>query len=466
MQGTSLRSGVLGVRNLVDFVRAPLDFLERAKREHGDTFAFKVAGKPWLLLNHPDDIEQMFVVNAASMGRDDYSRILRRALGQGLLTADGDLWKRQRKLAATAFTPKRIKGYATTMAAVTEAGLTRWRGDQVLNLHEELSHLTMEVVADVLFGASVDAHDVTTVRETMEVFNDFFAQSPEAILGVPAWVPTHRNRAMNQACERIDALVFRIIEARRREKQAGAAMRDDLLGALLLATDESGAGMDDTQLRDETITLFLAGHETTALALTHTLYLLARHPEVEKRLLRELEEVLGADEGRLPTEADVPRLVYTERVIKEAMRLYPPAWLTGREASRDVTIGGRVVPQGTQILVSQWIVQRDPRWFRDPEAFDPDRFDPELVKARPRFSYFPFGGGPRVCIGNHFAMMEAILMLAVIVRRFHVELLPHTELRFSPSVTLRPAGAGLRARVVRRAVRASTRDENASAPSA
>jgi cytochrome P450 len=453
-------TSMFGVRNLVDFVRSPLTFLEDAVEKNGDFVPFKVGGARWLFLNHPDYIEQMFVLHAASMGRDDYSRILRRALGQGLLTSDGELWKRQRKLASTAFTPKRIKGYAKAMADVTEQGLMRWQGEKVVNLHEELSHLTMEVVADVLFGASVDARDVVTVRETMEVFNDFFAQSPEAILRVPPWVATPRNRAMNHACASIDQLVYRIIEARRREMAAGREMRNDLLGALLAATDESGKGMDDLQLRDETITLFLAGHETTALALTHTLYLLARHPEVERRLLNELETVLGVGVGaRLPTEEDVPRLVLCERVIKEAMRLYPPAWLTGREAMADVTIGGREVPKGTQIIVSQWTVHRDPRWFRDPEAFDPDRFDPELVKARPRFSYFPFGGGPRFCIGNHFAMMEAVLMLAVIARRYHIELLPHTELRFSPSVTLRPAGAGLRARIVPRAEEASRRAE-------
>lgn len=449
-------AGTVGARNLLSIVQDPLAFLERINARHGDTVPFKMVGRDWLLLNHPDDIESMFVQHQAAMGRDDYSRVLQRALGHGLLTSDGDLWKRQRKLMATAFTPKRIKGYAQAMSEVTEQGLARWaqasRGDGVVNLHEELSHLTMEVVADVLFGASVDARDVTTVRDTMEVFNDFFSHSPEAILRMPSWVPTPRNRRMSHACAQIDALVFRIIEARRRERAAAAAERNDLLAALVSATDETGAGMTDDQLRDETITLFLAGHETTALALTHVMYLLARHPEIEKRLVAELRDVLGGahGEGRLPTDADVSRLVLCERVIKEAMRLYPPAWLTGREATRDVEIGGRIVRAGTQVVVSQWVVHRDPRWYRDPEAFDPDRWDPELVKARPRFSYFPFGGGPRVCIGNHFAMMEAILMLAVVAARFHVELLPHTQLRFAPSVTLRPEGAGLRAKLVPR----------------
>jgi cytochrome P450 len=444
-----------GLRTLRRFVMQPLPFLQDLAEKHGDIVPLRMVGKPWLLLSHPDDVEALLVAHAGDVGRDDYIDVLKRVLGEGLLTSEGELWKRQRRLASGAFTPKRIRGYASAMSRVTDEGLRRWKDGERVMLHEEMSRLTLEVVADVLFGASVSAADVATVRESMEVFNEYFAQSPEVIFRIPRTWPTPRHRALDHALREVDALIRRIIETRRRSGER----RDDVLDALLAATDDDGSKMSDQQLRDEVVTLFLAGHETTALALTHVLYLLAKHPEARRRVEAEVDEVLA---GRLPTQEDVPRLVYTERTIKEAMRLYPPAWLTGREVTRAFTVAGRTVPVGTQVLVSQWVVHRDPRWWAHPEAFDPDRFEPELVKARPRFSYFPFGGGPRICIGNHFAMMEAVLMLAIIAQRWQVDLLPFEELRFSPSVTLRPKGHGLRASLARRPERASVPARDAS----
>jgi cytochrome P450 len=447
-----------GLRPIARFVRRPLTFLQDIAEQHGDVVELPMLGKPWTFLFHPDDVEDLLVGHAADLARDDYSHVLKRVLGEGLLTSDGELWKRQRRLASAAFTPKRIREYAEAMARVTDQGLGRWKEGERIQLHEEMSHLTLEVVSDVLFGASVSDADFDTVREAMEVFNVLFAQSPETIFRIPTWVPTPLNRATQRAVQRLDALIARIVDTRRRSGER----RNDVLDALLAATDEDGSKMDDKQLRDEVVTLFLAGHETTALALTHALYALGKHPEVRRRLMTELDEVLG---GRLPTQADVPKLVYAERVIKELMRLHPLAWLTGREVAKEITIAGHRLAVGTQVLVSQWIVHRDPRWWPNPEAFDPDRFEPEAVKARPRFAYFPFGGGPRVCIGNHFAMMEAVLMLAIVVQRFDVELLPFEELRFSPSVTLRPKGRGLRAVVRKRrsAEKPSTLRTSASA---
>ncbi len=438
------RRSRFGVRSVAGFVGRPLSFLQRLAEEHGDVVELTMLGRPWTLLFHPDDIEDLLVGHAADLARDDYSNVLKRVLGEGLLTSDGELWKKQRRLASAAFTPKRIREYAEAMSRVTDQGLARWKDGERVQLHEEMSHLTLEVVADVLFGASVSKADVDTVRESMEVFNVLFAQSAETVLRIPTWVPTPLNRAAQRAVERLDGLIARIVETRRRSGER----RNDVLDALLTATDEDGTKMNDKQLRDEVVTLFLAGHETTALALTHALYFVGKHPEVARRLRAELTEVLG---GRLPTQADVTKLAYTDRIIKESMRLTPPAWVTGREISKEISIGGKRMAKGTQVMVSQWVVHRDPRWWPNPEAFDPDRFEPEKVKARPRFSYFPFGGGPRVCIGNHFAMMEAILMLAIIAQRFDVELLPFEQLAFSPSVTLRPAGRGLRAVLKKRA---------------
>jgi cytochrome P450 len=433
--------GKIGLRNVYAFAKDTLGLLRDLTDRYGDVAQMRVLGTPWFLINHPDDIETVMVKNARHVGRDAYTEILERTLGLGLLTSDGELWKRQRKLMSQAFTPKRIGAYAETMVEVTDRGLG-WGDGEVFNLHAEMSRLTMEVVARVLFGTGLERAEIDLVHDSMEMVNAFYANSPEAILRLPPWVPTPRNRALAGAVAQIDGLIFHIIAERRR----AASRSDDLLGTLLAAVDEGG-GMSDKQLRDEAITLFLAGHETTALTLAHALYLVSQYPEVGRRLATEIERALGS---RPPTASDLPRLAYVEWVIKEAMRLYPPAWTTGREALEDLTVAGFCIPKGAQILMSQWIVHRDPRWFSNPEAFDPDRWAPAIADRLPRYAYFPFGGGPRVCIGNHFAMMEAILLLTMIVQRYQVELLPRQTLEVAPSVTLRPRGPGLMVRARRR----------------
>lgn len=402
----------------------------------------RMLGEDWLIVSHPDDIEALIVKHARLMGRDAYTIVLQRVLGLGLLTSDGELWKRQRKLMSQAFTPRRIHGYAGAMVRVTDAEIAGWRDGERIDLHEEMSRVTMAIAAEVLFGASVSPRDVDVVRHALEDITEFLAQSPEAVLGVPSWLPTPRNRRVNRAIAAIDALVYEIIRGRRAGEQ-----RDDLLGTLLAAQDDEGVRMSDGQLRDEVITLFLAGHETTALALSHTFYLLSKHPDVERRLFAEIDAVLG---GRLPSADDLRSLPYLDRVLKESMRLYPPAWTIGREATDDIELRDHRIAKGTQIMISQWVVHRDPRWFPNPEGFDPDRWLPERSEGLPRYAYFPFGGGPRVCIGNHFAMMEAALALATIVQRHRIELLPGQRLELAPSVTLRHKGPGLKARIAAR----------------
>jgi cytochrome P450 len=434
--------GLVGARTLYRFARDQLGLLRDLVDEHGDIVCVRLLGREWVIVNHPEDIETILIKHARIMHRDAYAEVLQRALGLGLLTNDGEPWKQQRKLMSQAFTPRRIQTYAEAMGRVTAASLDSWRGGEVINLHQEMSRVTMKVVSDVLFGASIGPDDVLAVGEAMEVINEFLASSPEAMLQIAEWVPTPRNARVRRAIGQIDALIYGIIARRRAGEQ-----RDDLLGTLLAAQDEDGANMSDRQLRDEAVTLFLAGHETTALLLAHTLYLLSKHPAIERRLLAEIDEVLG---GRRPTAADVKTLPYTDRVLKEVMRLYPPAWTTGREAAESFELRGYTIPQGAQILLSQWVVHRDPRWFPNPEGFDPDRWEPERAAGLPKFAYFPFGGGPRVCIGNHFAMTEATLILAMVLQRFRLELLPGQRLLLKPSVTLRQKGPGLRALVVAR----------------
>lgn len=431
--------GIYGLRNIARFAHNQLTFLRELADQYGDVVEMKVLGSSFFVVSHPDDIESVLVKHARVMLRDEFVVVLERVLGKGLLTSDGDLWKRQRRLMSQAFVPKRIHAYGDAMVRVTDAALGSWHDGQAMNLHNEISRVTMEVVADVLFGSGMAPDDVRVVSDSMEVVNEYMANSPEAILKLPTKVPTPRNLALVRAVKQIDELLYRIIAKRR-----AADARNDLLGTLLAAQDDDGAKMSDEQLRDEAVTLFLAGHETTALTLAHTFYLLSKNPDVERKLYAEIASVLG---GRLPTADDARALPYAERVLKESMRLYPPAWTTGREVAEDVTIGGYTIPKGAQILMTQWVVHRDPRWFPNPEGFDPDRWTPERAKEIPRFAYFPFGGGPRICIGNHFAMMEATLILALIVQRFRIELLPGQRLDLKPSVTLRQAGPGLRVRL-------------------
>ena len=438
------KGGLFGLRNVVSYMRDPLTFLMRAKESGGDIAEMKILGNSWILLSHPDHIEGAMVTNHKRTGRDEYVVMLERALGKGLLTSDGELWKRQRKLMSFAFTPKRIRGYADAMVDVTERGIREWRDGMTIHMYPELSRITMEVVAEVLFGTGVTSREVETVREAMEVIGTYLANSPEAVLKLPAWFPTPRNYAVNRGIGEIDSIVYRFIEQRRSSTHDD---RDDLLHALLAATDDDGLGMSDAQLRDEVVTLFLAGHETTALALGHTFYLLSRYPDVQRRLHREVDGVL---DGRTPKRADLEHMPYLEKVLKESMRLYPPAWVTGREVTEPFELGGRRLEKRTQIMLSQWVVHRDPRWWPNPEAFDPERWTQEKTKERPRFAYFPFGGGPRVCIGNHFAMMEAKLMIALIASRFQLDLLPGERLELVPSVTLRAMGKGVRVKLKER----------------
>jgi cytochrome P450 len=428
-----------GLRTFASFAADQLAFLDALARTGGDVARFDMLGKSFVLVRHPEDVEAVLVKHAKQVGRDDYVKILERALGVGLLTSEGELWKRQRHLMAQAFVPKRIASYADAMVRVGEASLARWQEGAELDVHRETSRLAAEVVSEVLFGTSIEPADIAMVGEALEVLNEFFDNSPESLLPIPKWLPTPRNLRMNRAVANIDTLIYRIVGERR-----AAAPRDDFLGTLLAAQDDEGVRMSDAQLRDEAVTLFLAGHETTALALAYTLHLLARHPDVEGRLHAELESVLG---GRAPTAADVKSLAYTECVLKEAMRLHPPAWTMGRAVLEPFEVRGHALQRGDQVLISQWVLHRDARWFPEPERFDPERFSPERAKAIPRYAYLPFGAGPRVCIGSHFAMMEATLLLALIVQRFRVEPLPGPPLAYAPSVTLRPKGQGLRVRL-------------------
>ena len=360
---------------------------------------------------------------------------LRRAkdtLGEGLLTSEGDLHRRQRRLVQPALHPQRVALYADVMTRYAAQTSDGWRDGQEFDLHDQMMKLTLRIVAKTLFDADVGG-DVDAIGHAMDVSVGMFARAMSPWGPLLNFLPLPSNFRFKRAWGRLMGTVDRFIQDRR----TNGAQREDLLSRLVQATDAEGDGasMTDRQLRDEAITLFTAGHETTANALTFTFLLLSQHPDVERELRDELSRVLG---GRLPTVADVEQLPYTRMVLSEAMRLYPPAWALGRESTAPCTVAGHPIPRGAVVLLSQWVTHRDPRWWPDPETFDPLRFLPETRAARPRWSYFPFGGGSRQCVGEAFAWTEAILVLATLAPRWQMTYLGPVPPPLQPLITLRP----------------------------
>jgi cytochrome P450 len=417
--------------NLRQYLEDPLGFMTWCAREYGDVVALRFGPKPILLLSHPDFVEYVLVTGNRNFKKDFTIRLYRPFLGNGLLTSEGDFWLRQRRLAQPAFQRQRIASYGDIMVAFTERMLAGWDDGETRNLHADLMSLTLDIAAKTLFGIEMtgEAHRVgDALADGLDAIDGRFS----SLLFPPLWLPTPNNRRIRRARRTLDAILYRKIEEKRRAGDRG----DDLLSLLLQARDEGdGSGMTDLQLRDEAMTLLLAGHETTALALSWTWYLVALYPDVEEELEAELQAVLG---GRPPTAADLPQLPFTEHVITEALRLFPPAYAQGREAVRDCTIGDYRIPRGTTIFFFQWILHRDPRYFDNPEEFRPRRWAGGLAQRLPKYAYFPFGGGPRMCIGNTFALMEAALVLATVAQRFRMLLVPDHPVTPWPSITLRP----------------------------
>lgn len=431
--GPAPATSVLAQMRLLKFIQADLlRAFHGWHQQYGDTYVLQLGAFRQYFVSHPEDLQTVLVAQAGKFRKDDDYRNpntgMARFLGAGLLTSDGDFWKRQRKLAAPALHAKRIEAYAATMVAQAEQMLAGWRDGARLDIAQEMLRVTMLIVAQALFNADVAA-DVQRVARAVEVMQDFMGQRTL----LPPWVPTPRELRARQARRDLDAVVYGLI---RRWRMTGADT-GDLLSMLLLARDDEGRGMTDTQARDEVVTLLAAGHETTANVLNWAWVLLARNPGVEAALHAELDRVLA---GRAPTLGDLPRLPYTEQVIKETMRLYPPAWGVSREAAEAVRLREVVLPQGATVGLNLYTTHHDPRWFPEPERFDPERFSPEREALIPRYAYLPFGAGPRVCIGNSFALMEARLLLAAIAQRFALRLAPGQIVQPLGRITLIPKG--------------------------
>jgi cytochrome P450 len=409
-----------------------IGYLTRCGREYGDLVFFRFLGTPACFVNRPDYIESVLVTQNSNFVKSKDYRAMRRVLGNGLLLSEGEFWRRQRKLIQPAFHQARIAAYADIMAGYTQRMLASWSDGQTLDIHEAMMHLTLGIVAKTLFDADV-SREAEDVDAALSVLMEKFLRQAGLALLLPTWVPLPTSQILKRAVGHLDKVIYGIIEQRR----ASGQMSGDLLSVFLQAHDDEGVGMTDRQLHDEIMTLFLAGHETTANVLSWTWFLLGQNPEVEGKLVEELGRVLG---GRVPTPADLPQLVYTDTVVRESMRLYPPVWVIGRRALAPFRLGEYELPADTNVLISQLIMHRDTRYFPEPDRFDPDRWsasDPRGA-ALPRFAYFPFGGGPRVCIGAGFAMMEAVLLLATIAQQFQIQIAPGQKVKMQPTVTLRP----------------------------
>lgn len=428
--------GIPVIGNLRPFRDDPIAFLMACARNYGDVVQFNVGPQTVFLLNDPDLIRDVLVTHHRNFIKSRGLRRAKRLLGEGLLTSEGEFHRRQRRLAQPAFHRQRIAAYGSVMSAYSARLGERWHDRETIDVAQAMMQLTLAIVGKTLFDADVEAEADeigAALTETMLLFRSVTTPFVDLLDRIPI-LPA--NRRFNAARARLDATIYHMIAERRRSGEE----RGDLLSLLLRAVDPEHAadaptGMTDEQLRDEALTIFLAGHETTANALTWTWYLLSQNPGVEDRLHAEVDSVVG---DRLPAVEDLPRLTYTEMVLHESMRLYPPAWILGRQALGAYPVGHYVMPAGALVLMSQYVMHHDARFFPDPFRFDPLRWTAEARATRPKFSYFPFGAGPRQCIGESFAWMEGILVLATLARRWRMRHAQGHEVALLPLVTLRP----------------------------
>ncbi len=424
--------------SMADLQRDRLKFATDLALNYGDVAMFRMGPLPLYMVYHPNGIRHVLVDNKRNYTKDTpVFGLLKGLLGNGLLLSEGEFWLRQRRLMQPMFHRERIAGFGRIMTGAAQKALESWQPaaaeGRVVDISREMMRLTLDVACRSLFSMDIMGKASAIARSVDLVLEDFIFRFDHPFYP-PANVPTLRNRRYRAAVAELDRIVYGMIAARK----GAVEQPGDLLSLLMEARDEeTGEAMTDKQMRDELVTLLIAGHETTANALTWALYLLSTHPDVERRLHAEIETVLG---GHAPEAADLPKLEYTRMVVDETMRLYPPAWITNRMTVADDAVCGYRIPKGATISICPYVTHRLPEFWENPEGFDPERFTLEKVKARPMFAYFPFGGGPRMCIGKNFALTEAPLVLATILQRCRLDLCPGREVRKRPLVTLRPEG--------------------------
>jgi cytochrome P450 len=429
-----------------------LNFLLGNARRYGDEVSYTMAGRQFFLFSHPDAVREVLVTQDDAFNKGLMMRRAQTFLGQGLLTSEGDFHRRQRRIAQPVFHPQRMDSYSPIIVDYSRRAVGRWHDGQSVDIHAEMSHLALEIVAKTLFGAEVEG-EVEQIGHDMDLIVRRFTRLFSPLHQIMNHLPLPSNFRLKRSIRRLNQVLDRFIQERRAAGSLAPSDHTDLLTLLLGARDSEGdhGMMSDRQIRDECVTIFAAGHETTANALTFTFLLLARNPAAEAKLHAEVDAVL---QGRAATAGDLEHLIYTRAVMSEAMRLYPPVWGIGRQAMRGVKIGKEAVPAEAIVLVSQWVTHRDPRWWPDAEEYKPERWlAPD--SNRPRWAYFPFGGGTRSCIGEAFAWTEAVLALATVAQRFRVEIPDPNPPKLLATITLRPK-YGLKALVKTRQLAASS----------
>jgi cytochrome P450 len=419
--------GVPLLGNTAQYARDPFRFMTAVGEAYGDVARLELAGEPTFMLTNPDDIETVLVGDPDGFVKPEFGGddAVENLLGNGLLTSDGEFWRDQRRLAGQAFDPRRIADLADMMVEHTESMVNRWEPGEPMDLRTELAQVTVRIIVSAMFGTDIDRETTERVQAALEPLGERFEPDPLRFL-TPNWLPTAENRSFGESVRVLEEVLDDIVAERRAE---GYAEGDDLLSVLLRAQDRGEQA--DSTLRDEMMTMLLAGHDTTALTLTYTYYLLGKHPEAKARL----HEGLDGLEGR-PSAADARGLDYAANVLDEAMRLYPPVYVLFREPVEDVSFGGYDAPAGSFLMLPQWVVHRSERYWDDPEAFDPDRWD---RADHHRFSFFPFGGGKRVCIGKQFSLLESKLILATVASHYDLELVSDADLTLRPTLTMHPA---------------------------
>jgi cytochrome P450 len=416
--------------HLLDLGRDPLGFLTHCAHNYGEIVPLRLGLTATCLLVNPEHIEQVLKDTDAFIKSRGF-RVLKTLLGEGLLTNEGESWFRQRRLAQPVFQQKRIAGYGQIMVDYTEQMLSNWESEQEIDIHAEMMRLTLNIVMKCIFDRDVSEGEAQDVAHALDITMNWFESKRKQNFIVWEWFPRPENIRYRNAIARMDESIYKLIADKRQNPGS-----TDLLSLLMAAKDEDdGSSMNDKQLRDEVATLMLAGHETTANALSWTWMLLAQHPECDRKLTEELQTVL---KGRPPTVADLPKLRYTEQIIKESLRLYPPVSIFGREAVSDYILDDYCIPAGCVVTISQWVMHRHSKYFDRPEDFVPERWENDLEKRLPRGVYIPFGDGPRICIGKGFAMMEAVLLLATIAQKYSLSLIEDSPIIPQPSITLRP----------------------------
>ena len=414
------------------FLRDPLETLRRLAREYGDIVCVPVVNQHRIFLNHPDYIEQVCIVQQAKFHKSKLTKdVTQRLLGQGLLISEGDFWRRQRRLAQPAFHRSRVNEYGTTMVERAEVRMKEWRDGDVRDITQEMMAMTLDIAVRTLFGSTLQA-EAEQVGDSLGYLMRYSLRKARSPIKIPENWPTPANRRATRETQFLDSLVYGIIKERQAEGTTNH--HHDLLAMLMNAMDEDGTQMTPQQLRDESMTLFLAGHETTALTLSWAWYMLSENLAAEVRLHEELHGVLA---GRAPELGDFERLPYLRAVVSETLRLYPAAYIVARTSVAPCAIAGYDFPADTTMIMAQWVMHRDPRYFDDPEVFRPERWLNGLENRLPAGAYFPFGDGPRRCIGQGFALLESALVLATIAQKYRFKLIPGHRVIPEPLVTLR-----------------------------